>query len=330
MSSKILFIDDDEQWVEAFLRVLQEEGYDVVTATNATDALEIVNTPELKLVITDLMLPERAMDTPEGKAGIRLLESIRIRRPGLPIIVLSAYLEPYAKELENLGVTSFTSKGSPNSIQDVRLNIRRALENNEGKVKVEIDDAVVLSKLRKVLAEEIDKYSPLRERTIYIPEEGSYELIKPLIGFKRDIERQLAQFKFSKNVFLMMKFRNTNKELSDYIIETLSTYGLRGVRADHEDWNITKNVYNPIAVLYCCKYGIALFDEPEEHQAYSANVAYELGMMHYQNKHCLILRHSSLPIVPFDLIKDLYMTYERDLQVRGIIASWVRQIAIGS
>jgi uncharacterized lipoprotein YehR (DUF1307 family) len=82
-----------------------------------------------------------------------------------------------------------------------------------------------------------------------------------------------------------------------------------------------------IAVLYCCKFGIALFDEPEEHQAYSANVAYELGMMHYQNKDCLILRHSSLPAFPFDLIKNLYMPYNRDLEVKRKIADWIKQIS---
>ena len=54
----------------------------------------------------------------------------------------------------------------------------------------------------------------------------------------------------------------------------------------------------PGRCVHCCKYGIALFDELEEHQAYSANVAYELGMMHQQQKHCLVLRHTSLPPVP--------------------------------
>ena len=72
--------------------------------------------------------------------------------------------------------------------------------------------------------------------------------------------------------------------------------------------------------------GIALFDELEEHQAYSANVAYELGMMHQQQKHCLVLRHTSLPPVPFDLLKELYVPYERDLQVRGIVERWVNDV----
>ena len=48
----------------------------------------------------------------------------------------------------------------------------------------------MLINLRKALVQEIDKYSPIRERTIYIPDGGNYELIKPLIGFKRDIEKE--------------------------------------------------------------------------------------------------------------------------------------------
>lgn len=165
-----------------------------------------------------------------------------------------------------------------------------------------------------------------KTKFLSVPGEESFELIKPLIGFKEDIETKLLKFPFNDNVFLMMKFRRSNEELGEYIIENLENHGLRGVRADQDEWNITKNIYNPIAVLYCCKYGIALFDEPEKNQAYSPNVAYELGMMHYQKKDCLILRHTNLPQVPFDLIKDLYITYQKDLQVRKIIASWIKQI----
>ena len=109
---------------------------------------------------------------------------------------------------------------------------------------------------------------------------GSFRLIKPLVGYQDDIKNQLAKFPFEKNVFMMMKFRKENKSLSDYIIKHLAAAGLRGVRADQPAWNITRNVYNPIAVLYCCKYGIALFDEAEKDQAYNPNVIYELGIMH--------------------------------------------------
>lgn len=70
-------------------------------------------------------------------------------------------------------------------------------------------------------------------------------------------------------------------------------------------------------------------DEAEEGQFYSPNVAYELGIMHYQQKDCLILKHANLPNAPFDLLKDLHKPYSKDLQVRRLIADWVTEISEG-
>lgn len=155
---------------------------------------------------------------------------------------------------------------------------------------------------------------------------GSFRLIKPLIGYREDIEKQLVKFPFEKNVFLMLRFREENKDLSDYIIKRLKAAGLRGVRADQPEWNITNDVYNPVAVLYCCKYGIALFDQAEENQAYNPNVIYELGIMHSLGRECMILRNVSLPPVPFDLLKNLYTPYAEKTAIRRNIRLWVQQI----
>src|ERR1700694_129505 len=106
----------------------------------------------------------------------------------------------------------------------------------------------------------------MAERLILLPDGSSFSIIKPLVGFRSEIEEQIRKLPFEKNVFLMMRFRDANKAVSDFIIETLRAAGLNGVRADHADWNLTNNVYNPVAVLYCCKYGIALFDEAEANQ----------------------------------------------------------------
>jgi len=325
---KILLVDDTLTTLNQLKNLLEEVGgYNILTATTTSDALSTVDSnPDLMLVVTDLVLPEHFGLTAEGEAGMRLLDSLRSKLPGLPIIVISAHLEPFAKDLLRLGASTVISKLNIRFADEVLSYIPKALEEYETRARRERDEAAMRESIRRVVIEEIERYTPIKERTIHIPKEGQYELIKPLIGYIKDIEGQLARFPFAKNVFLMMKFRESNRELSEYIVENLSKHGLRCVRADHEDWNITKDVYNPIAVLYCCKYGIALFDEPEDQQAYSPNVAYELGMMHYQNKPCLILRHNSLPAVPFDLIKNLYVTYERDLQVKQIIASWLNQL----
>lgn len=140
------------------------------------------------------------------------------------------------------------------------------------------------------------------------------------------MEERLEKYSYEKNVFLMMKFRNENARLYAYIKTTLEKQGLNCVRADNPEWDITRNTYNPIAALYCCKFGIALFDEPEPKNEYSANVAYELGVMHNQLKECLVLRHTSLVSAPFDLVKELYVDYSDNLELENIITDWIGKL----
>lgn len=151
-------------------------------------------------------------------------------------------------------------------------------------------------------------------------------LVKPLWGFKDVMEKKIEDSEYSKNVFLMMKFRYNNKNIYSYIKDQLHKHGYNCVRADQREWDITQNVYNPIAVLHCCKYGIALFDEPEHRNEYSPNVAYELGIMHNQMKQCLVLRHTSLEGPPFDLVKDLYSNYSDSMELNSIIENWVSKL----
>lgn len=158
---------------------------------------------------------------------------------------------------------------------------------------------------------------------IFIDPSLKFELIKPLRGFKEDINRHLTSFPYEKNIFVMMKFRAENLAFYEYIKTEIERAGFVCVRADDPAWNITGNVYNPLAALYCCKYGIALFDEAEPQQAYNANVAYELGIMHYQDKRPLILMHDSLPEVPFDLVKDLRKTYSKEIDFRRLFSQWL-------
>jgi 8-oxo-dGTP diphosphatase len=85
-------------------------------------------------------------------------------------------------------------------------------------------------------------------------------------------------------------------------------------------------VINPLAVLYCCKYGIALFDEPEEGQNFSPNVAYELGIMHYQHKSCCILINESIEKKkPFDIIGKIHYQYKDNLKIQDHIEDWLRK-----
>jgi CheY-like chemotaxis protein len=324
---EILLVEDESPWIEHLKNTLIGQ-FDVIVATSTNEAImAIQNHPNLSLVILDLMLSSKEKTEIDGpEAGILFLDSLRHgKRLDIPVIIYSAFLSGLREEIGKLGVYATFDKAT---VQPSNLisKIKEAIEASELRATPNKAESKILSGIRQVVTEEIERIAPIRQRTIVVPGETTFELIKPLIGYKADIEKKLAQYPFQKNVFLMMKFRSNNRDLSQFIIDSLHDHGLKGVRADQDEWNITRNVYNPIAVLCCCKYGIALFDEPETHQAYSPNVAYELGMMHYQNKDCLILKHSALPQVPFDIIKDLYVEYDKDLKVRGFITSWIKQV----
>lgn len=136
---------------------------------------------------------------------------------------------------------------------------------------------------------------------------------------------------FEKNVFIMIKYRDNNQLLREHIGDILMKNNLNCVYADDPQWRITDDIYNPLAVLCCCKYGIAIFDTPEKNQNFNPNVAYELGIMHFQKKECLILINSKIiNAKPFDLLAKLHKSYTDSLETENLINSWLIEIGIGS
>jgi len=294
---------------------------------SSDEACRAIAIRHFDLVLTDLVLePSRPGRSP---SGLDVIQELRRIHPNTPVLVVSGLADEYRGKLASLGVPVIEKGG--NIVADIERYYLNSQSSKVGAHSITTPNGILeslrLDDIRTIFAEEAEKLAALKERMLLIPGERQFELPKPLRGFRQDIEQKTLRFPYKRNVFVMMKYRANNRDVADYIAETLNRKHLLAVRADDPDWNITNNVYNPIAVLHCCKYGLALFDEAEPGQTYSANVAYELGMMHQQNKQCMILRHSSLPQVPFDLIKDLYASYDRDLQLRRHIERWITEIS---
>jgi CheY-like chemotaxis protein len=82
---KVLIVDDDVRNIFALNSVLERRGMRVVSATNGTDAVELVeSSDDLALVLMDVMMPE--MDGYETMRRIRSDARFRM----LPIIALTA------------------------------------------------------------------------------------------------------------------------------------------------------------------------------------------------------------------------------------------------
>jgi len=79
---RILVIDDDTLTLDVLKRMLEVEGYEVLTASNGQEGIDIFHQSTIDLVITDLVMPV--------KDGLRTIMELRQEKPDLPIIAISA------------------------------------------------------------------------------------------------------------------------------------------------------------------------------------------------------------------------------------------------
>ena len=99
---KILVCDDDKQIVEAIDIYLAGEGFQVIKAYDGLEALELLKTNEVNLMIVDVMMP--------GLDGIRTTLKVR-ETSSIPIIILSAKSEDSDKILGlNIGADDYITK----------------------------------------------------------------------------------------------------------------------------------------------------------------------------------------------------------------------------
>ena len=115
----ILVCDDDKQIVEAIDIYLTGEGFEVIKAYDGAEALELLKTHTVNLMILDVMMP--------GLDGIRTTLKVR-ETSSIPIIILSAKSEDADKILGlNIGADDYVTK--PYRVKEllarVAVNIRR-------------------------------------------------------------------------------------------------------------------------------------------------------------------------------------------------------------
>lgn len=83
---KTILIVDDEEHIRLLLsEELTEEGYQVLTAADAMEAVKIIEKEMLDLVVLDIRMP--------GMTGLELLPRILGMKEGLPVILNTAYAQ---------------------------------------------------------------------------------------------------------------------------------------------------------------------------------------------------------------------------------------------
>ncbi|MEJ2091342.1 MAG: sigma-54 dependent transcriptional regulator [Syntrophobacterales bacterium] len=119
MIATILIVDDEPQILQTISGLLQDENFEVLTATEGESALKKVREELPDLVLLDIALP--------GRDGLEILKDLKDQQPTLPVIMISAYGSvENAVKATRLGAYDFIEK--PPHADKVLLSVRNALE----------------------------------------------------------------------------------------------------------------------------------------------------------------------------------------------------------
>ena len=137
MSTKVLVVDDDVNIVKLIKLYLEKEGYDVITAHNGKDALELFRRDTPSIIILDIMMPE--MDGNQVCREIRKVSDV-------PVIMLTAKGETFDKVLSlELGADDYMVK--PFEPKELIARIKAILRRSESKKGGSTDEVITFDKL---------------------------------------------------------------------------------------------------------------------------------------------------------------------------------------
>lgn len=123
MATKVLVTDDDLNIVKLIKLYLEKEDYDVLTANNGKEALEVFKNDKPDIIILDIMMPE--MD------GNEVCREIR-KSSDIPIIMLTAKGETFDKVLSlELGADDYLVK--PFEMKELIARMKAILRRSENK-----------------------------------------------------------------------------------------------------------------------------------------------------------------------------------------------------
>lgn len=122
MSNQILIVDDQEDIRRSLAGILEDEGYQVLTADNGNEALEIACEEVPDLVLLDIWMP--------GLDGIQTLERLKNLLPDLTVVMMSGHgtIETAVKATK-LGAYDFVEK--PFSLDKMLITITNAINFKE-------------------------------------------------------------------------------------------------------------------------------------------------------------------------------------------------------
>lgn len=143
-STSVLVIDDNAALAENIGEILADCGVEVEVALNATDGLARFDGREWDLVVTDVRMP--------GVNGLDLLEQIKQRSPGTPVMVMTGYADSETvARAHHSGALAVVHK--PLDL-DAFLSLVEQVSEASAPVLVVEDDVALIGNISEILCEE--------------------------------------------------------------------------------------------------------------------------------------------------------------------------------
>ena len=80
-NSKLLWIDDEIEMLRAPILFLEQKGYQVVKASNGSDAIDLCREEHFDLILLDENMP--------GLTGLQTLQMIKEVQPEVPVVMVT-------------------------------------------------------------------------------------------------------------------------------------------------------------------------------------------------------------------------------------------------
>ena len=121
-SHNIMVVDDEADVRALLCNSLKRIGYNVISASCGSEALELLDQKPLSLVIADIRMPEMS--------GMELLACLKQSNPQLPVILLTGYASVQnAVEAMRLGAADYVMK--PFTVTALQSTVQRAIVQPE-------------------------------------------------------------------------------------------------------------------------------------------------------------------------------------------------------
>lgn len=182
MSKKILVVDDSALMRKLLREIFEKEGFEVLTARNGVEAIELNNTFQPDLITLDINMPE--MD------GLTALSHIMIQRP-VPVIMVSSLTEEGALatfEALNLGALDYVTKPGGT----ISLNIDKIKDELILKVNAALKSRLRTGQLIRKIRAEREKLTKPKSEPLLSQNEGVV-LIGVSTGGPRTLEEILPE-----------------------------------------------------------------------------------------------------------------------------------------